>query len=366
MERAKISVIVPIYNAEKYLEETIASLLNQTLKEIEIILVNDGSTDNSLKICKKMEKMDERIVVINKANGGLADSRNTGMKIAKGKYIMFLDADDLFETDTCEWMYNKIEEKQADYVIGNYQMMDNDGKRWKKPAWPLGENDDIMLNKNDYNRSFFVMNSTAWNKIYKAEFLTKNDITFKVPSPSEDDYFTSVCYIKAKKGYYTSKVMYLYRNSPNSLSKDCSLKYFKGINYAYQMIYKTFKENDEINYYRYVYAKKNAYLLCQLIDSEQVSDEDKIQCVKDFEWYFNLNREFKVDIMNEQLRNIIKNIRIKDYENMMLEINKLKEYRKTIPDDVKKRMSFPTREDYARISENDADFIKTKELCKNV
>ena len=363
METKKISVIVPIYNAEKYIEETIKSLLEQTLKEIEIILVNDGSKDSSLDICEKMKKKDSRIKIINKQNGGLADSRNAGMNISSGKYTMFLDADDLFEKDTCEWMYNKIEKHGADYVIGNYQMMDNDGKRWKKPAWNAGEDEDLRLEKNDYEKSFFVMNSTAWNKIYRTEFLRKNDITFKVPSPSEDDYFTSLCYIKAEKGCYTSKVMYLYRNSPNSLSKDCSLKYFKGINYAYKMIYQTFKENNEINYYRYIYAKKNAYLLCQLIDSEQVSDEEKIQCVKDFEWYFSLNKELKVEIMNEQLRGVMHCIRAKEYDEMINEINQLKEYRKTIPDNIKKRMSFPTREEYAKLGEYDKEFLKTKEIC---
>lgn len=358
MKSKKISIIVPIYNAEKFLAEAIDSLINQTLIDIEIILVNDGSTDNSKQICEEYAKKDERIIVINKENGGLADSRNTGMKIASGKYIMFLDADDKFELDSCENMYKAIDDNQADYVIGNYQMIEEDGTRWNRTAFDIQKYEDFKVDKNDFKKSFFVMNSTAWNKIYKTEFLKENDITFKVPSPSEDDYFTSMCYMKSDKGFYMSKAMYLYRNCQGSLSKNCSLKYFKGINYAYKTIYNSYKENNEINYYRYVYAKKNAYLLCQLIDSDQVSDEEKILCLKEFEWYFKLSNELKIDTVHETLRKVMNHIKEQDYNNAIIEMNKLKEYRAGIPDNIKKQMSFPTLENYAAMSKYDEEFKK--------
>lgn len=355
-ENKKVSIIVPVYNSEGYVGKTIESLTNQTLKEIEIILVDDGSKDNSGAICDEYAKKDERIIVIHKENGGLADARNAGMEIAQGKYMMFIDADDLFEPDSCENMYKTIEKSQTDYVIGNYQMTDDDGTKWPKPAFDVEKYQEFKLDKNDFQKSFFVMNSTAWNKIYKTEFLRKNDITFKVPSPSEDDYFTSLCYIKADYGYYTPKVMYLYRNVPNSLSKKCSLKYFKGINYAYKMIYESYKNNNEMNYYRYVYAKKNAYLLCQLIDSEEVTNQEKIECLKEFEWYFGLSEKLKVNIVHESLKKAMELVRSKDYENAIIEMDRLKEYRKEIPDNIKKRMSFPTQENYAEMAKFDAQF----------
>lgn len=357
MEKVKkVSIIVPVYNSEKYVAETIKSLMSQTLKDIEIILVDDGSKDSSGAICDEYAAKDERIVVIHKENGGLADARNTGMKVATGKYTMFLDADDLFEEDSCENMYNVIEKAQTDYVIGNYQMMDDDGTRWTNTAFDTEKYQEFELDKHDYKKSFFVMNSTAWNKIYNTQFLRDNDITFKVPSPSEDDYFTSVCYIKAKKGFYTPKVMILYRNVPNSLSKKCPLKYFKGIHYAYKTIYETFMENNEKNYYRYVYAKKNAYLLCQLIDSEDVSNEEKIEALRDFEWYFKLSDELKVNIAHESLKKALDLVKSKDYANAIIEMDKLKEYRKTIPDNIKKRMSFPTQENYEEMAKFDEEF----------
>ena len=356
MESKKISIIVPVYNAEGYVSQAIESLMHQTLKDIEIILVNDGSIDKSKEICEEFLTKDNRIKLINKENGGLAEARNSGMKIATGKYIMFLDADDMFEVDSCENMYNAIEKSKANYVIGNYQMINEDGTRWDNTAFSMEKYQDFELDKNDFKKSFFVMNSTAWNKIYNAKFLRDNDITFKVPSPSEDDYFTSMCYIKSDKGFYMSKVMYLYRNCQNSISKNCSLKYFKGINYAYKRIYESFKNNNEINYYRYVYAKKNAYLLCQLIDSKLISDEEKIECLKEFEWYFNLSGELKIDTVHETLREVMHLVRKKDYNNAIVEMNRLKVYREGIPDNIKKQMSFPTLENYAAMEKYDHEF----------
>ncbi len=356
METKKVSVIVPIYNAENYIKKSIDSLIEQTLTDIEIILVDDGSPDNCPSICDEYAKKDDRIVVIHKPNGGLADARNAGMKLATAKYIMFLDADDLFESDSCENMYNIIESTGADYVIGNYQMMYEDGTRYEKPAFDLEKYQEFKLDKHDYKKSFFVMNSTAWNKIYKVQFLKDNNITFKVPSPSEDDYFTSLCYIKANYGYYTSKVMYLYRNCLNSISKNCSRKYFKGINYAYKTIYESFKNNNEINYYRYVYAKKNAYLLCQLIDSELINNSEKIECLKEFEWYFKLSDELKINTVHESLKDVMDLVKQKDYDQAIIEMERLKNYRKDIPENIRKRMSFPTQENYEQMSKYDDEF----------
>lgn len=354
----KVSVIVPVYNSEDYVGKSIESLMRQTLKEIEIILVDDGSKDNSGKICDEYAKKDERIVVIHKENGGLADARNAGMKVVKGKYIMFLDADDLFEEDSCEHMYNTIEKNGVDYVIGNYQMMNEDGTRWENSAFDQEKYKDFKLHIHDFKNSFFVMNSTAWNKIYRTQFLIDNNITFEVPAPAEDAYFTSICYMKAVYGFYTSKVIYLYRNSPNSISKVRSEKYFKGINYAYRKIYEAFEENGELGHYRYVYAKINAYITCQLIDSD-ISKEAKIQCLKDYEWYLGLNEKLKVYPVHDTLKKVMRQIREKDYENAIIEMERLKEYRKNIPDNIKKRMSFPTPEHYAEISKYDDEFKKT-------
>ena len=114
----KVSIIVPVYNVQDYLSECIESLINQTLKDIEIILVNDGSTDNSLEICKNYAKKDNRIYIIDKKNGGLSSARNRGLDIAKGEYILFVDSDDYIINTACEILYKNAVSMNVDIIHG--------------------------------------------------------------------------------------------------------------------------------------------------------------------------------------------------------------------------------------------------------
>ena len=116
---SKVSIIIPVYNVEKYLDKCLKSVLNQTYKNIEIIVINDGSTDNSLKICKKYK--DKRIVLIDKENGGVSSARNKGLELASGKYITFVDSDDWLELDAIENMVSFIEKENVDFVRFCYQ-----------------------------------------------------------------------------------------------------------------------------------------------------------------------------------------------------------------------------------------------------
>ena len=357
MNKELITVILPVYNGEKFLEEAIKSLIDQTLKEIQIILIDDGSKDNSLEICRKYEKMDSRIEVIAQANAGQAKARMAGMKLARAKYIMFLDADDTYPVDTCEIMYKTAERENADYVGANYIMMDEDGTKWEKPAFDVEQYTNFELNINDYTKSFFVMNSTPWNKIYNVKFLQENNINFDINPPSEDDYFTTLCYMKAKKGYYTNKVIYNYRNNLQSTSNVCSKDYFVKINDVYKSIYANFSKNKKMGFYRYYYAKKSSYLLCKLIDTTLLDDADKIECLKLLKWYFDLADEIKVNAPHETLKLIISYIREENYDNAIIEMNKLKEVRMGYSVQIKNRMSFPSKENYAEIAKFDHLFI---------
>lgn len=126
MEANKISVIVPVYNAEKYLEKCVESIINQTYKNLEIILIDDGSTDNSLAVCKKMEKKDTRIRVVVQENSGVAVTRNRGIQEATGEYIGFVDSDDYIDEDMYESLYRTIEETKTEYAIcGIYHVYTN-------------------------------------------------------------------------------------------------------------------------------------------------------------------------------------------------------------------------------------------------
>ena len=115
-----ISIIVPVYNVEKYLNRCVESLVNQTLKDIEIILVDDGSPDSSPDICDEWEKKDSRIKVVHKQNGGLSSARNAGLRIATGKYVGFVDSDDDVELDMYEKLYNKATQYDVDFIVSDY------------------------------------------------------------------------------------------------------------------------------------------------------------------------------------------------------------------------------------------------------
>ena len=118
----KISIIVPVYNVEKYLSECLDSIINQSYKNIEIILINDGSTDSSLEICQKYQKNDKRIKLISQANKGLSISRNNGMKIATGKYIMFVDSDDIIHSRMIEVLYKEIKNNKCQMAVCKFKL----------------------------------------------------------------------------------------------------------------------------------------------------------------------------------------------------------------------------------------------------
>lgn len=129
----KVSVIVPVYNVEKYLERCINSLIHQTMEEIQIILVNDGSTDCSPTICDRFARKDSRILVIHKENEGQGIARNYGLKYALGEYVCFLDSDDYYELNTCETLYKHLKEKNADLCCFGYQIDDKEGNLVRRP-----------------------------------------------------------------------------------------------------------------------------------------------------------------------------------------------------------------------------------------
>lgn len=130
---AELSIIIPIYNAEEYLRECLDSAVNQTLKDIKIILVDDGATDSSPAICDEYAEKDSRVRVIHKANGGVCDARNVGMAAAETKWFTFLESDDWLPLDACEKLVNKAKEHDADFVLGTYYKVETSGTRVKHP-----------------------------------------------------------------------------------------------------------------------------------------------------------------------------------------------------------------------------------------
>ena len=194
-----ISVIVPVYKVEKYLPKCIDSLLSQTIQNIEIILVDDGSPDNSGAICDEYAAKDSRIKVIHKQNGGLGSARNAGLEIAKGDYVSFIDSDDWIEEDYLSAMYNQAVKYSLDIVVGGVAVDFTNENRTE--ILNYGE-DKVYTSKDNIGLIFQDLTEKrlanyAWNKLYCREFLTENQFLFdKQGMPAEDLLFNLECFTK--------------------------------------------------------------------------------------------------------------------------------------------------------------------------
>ena len=184
----KISVIIPIYNTEKYIKECLNSIINQTLKEIEIICINDGSTDNSLKILEQYAQKDKRIIILNQENSGSAIARNKAINIAKGEYLSFIDSDDYVDLSYLEKLYNATNNSINEVVATvNVVLVDEFyNKTYKNTYTQKSKLLDLIE-----RASMFVKTSISCNKIYKTSFIKENNIHFpELNSVGQDLYFT--------------------------------------------------------------------------------------------------------------------------------------------------------------------------------
>ena len=199
MEKIKVSVIIPVYNTENYLRACLDSVVNQTLRDIEIICVNDGSTDNSLSILKEYAEKDSRIVLINQKNAGVSVARNNAIAVAKGEYLAFLDSDDWFEPDAMEAAYSKISQDKTD-VVGFA------AKSFIANKYNRDFNSNIIekiLNGKGGIKEFVELNILVWDKLFRTEFIKGNNIQFPVElSLAEDIIFCNlVNFAHAKYSY---------------------------------------------------------------------------------------------------------------------------------------------------------------------
>lgn len=215
----KISVIVPIYNADKKLNKCIDSILNQTYKDIEIILVNDGSTDNSLNICKKYKSLDDRIKIIDKENEGSIQARKAGLESSEGDYIMFVDADDWVDNNIISIMYNELKRYNCDIVVSNMYKVFSDRKLIKKSnnshyfiEEKLYVKDEI---KNELVVAYFhghPFPASLFCKLYKRSLLIDSGKYLeKINFLGEDLFLNMEVFLKAERVKIINKPLYYYR-----------------------------------------------------------------------------------------------------------------------------------------------------------
>jgi len=215
-----VSVIIPVYNVEKYIERTIDSCLVQTLREIEIIIVNDGSPDNSMAIINKKAAEDIRIIAIQKENGGVTSARNAGLSVATGKYIFFLDGDDYIEFEALEQLVKIAEENEADYVFGNFIIEFEDASKNYKILFPSFKSiDNISFLKYCFDNTYFYITGCLISKevIQKAKLDIPKEITF-----GEDNLFlTQIGFNIRLASYYNGLILH-YTQRKDSVTNNVS------------------------------------------------------------------------------------------------------------------------------------------------
>jgi exopolysaccharide biosynthesis predicted pyruvyltransferase EpsI/glycosyltransferase involved in cell wall biosynthesis len=217
-----VSVIIPIYNVEQYLEQCLVSVIHQTYKNIEIILVNDGSLDNSLEICKQWEEKDSRIRIIDKVNGGLSDARNVGLSVSKGELILFVDSDDWISINMVENMINEMQKSDTDLVVCDFIKAYPDGNMQKNisidfPSTVISVERFLELSLEDN-----LLTSHVWRRLYKKQLLIEN--LFPKGKNFEDIFVVSKIINGVRNVSILNDALYFYRMNPSGIVSDINYK----------------------------------------------------------------------------------------------------------------------------------------------
>ena len=218
MTTALISVIVPVYNVQDELKRCIDSILKQTYTNFELLLINDGSTDNSLAICNQVANVDKRIKVYSKQNGGLSDARNFGLQYASGEYVAFIDGDDYVEVDYLKKLYSSISENEADVAVCGFQNVTVNGNLEQVVKFP-SETKKMVISGHELLRLVFQDNGytfvVAWNKLYAKTLFDK--VQFEKGKLHEDEYINFPLFWNVSRVSIVNQPLYNYIQRPGSI-----------------------------------------------------------------------------------------------------------------------------------------------------
>lgn len=290
----KISVIIPIYKVEKYLNRCIESVVNQTYTNLEIILVDDASPDGCPEICEKWKRKDERIKVLHKENGGLSDARNTGMRIATGEYITFLDSDDWLHKDTLEIFGHFLKLYDADIVecealLVNETIQD---KLIDKESIKITE-----FNKKSSMKALVYekpLKQTVWNKLYKRSLIAENE--FENGKYHEDEFWTYQIFDKAEKILFLDIQLYYYfQRSDSIMGQEFSLKRLNAIEGRYRRLQYLEGKYPELE----AYTKENIIFLMMYYGQQALKASRNVKKTF-FDEIENYLKEIDITAKNEQ------------------------------------------------------------------
>ena len=236
----KLSIIVPIYNVEEYIRPCLESIFQQGLGDdyFELILVNDGTKDNSFKKIDDIVANHSNVIIVEQDNQGLSIARNSGLKRAKGQYVLFLDSDDLLLDSSLSQLLDLALESSADLVIADFIKLDND----EILSMSVKANQDIIVEEKSgidvFLHNFNPQQCYVWRTLYSKEFLNKNRLCFIPNLYFEDIPFTTECYLKAKKCIVTNSVFYIYRQRDNSIVSTINMRKLIDMNKILEYLWK--------------------------------------------------------------------------------------------------------------------------------
>ena len=255
MQNPKVSIIVPIYNVEKYLERCMQSLLNQTLKDIEVIMVDDGSPDNCPRMCDEYAKIDSRIKVVHKENAGLGYARNSGLDVATGEYVAFVDSDDYVSVDMYKTLYEYASDKNIDVIYCGFRKEFSVNRYLNIAECQTYEEYVGETIKNiipdfvaspPHEKKEYVHDMSVWHSIYKREIIVSNRIRFisERDYASEDIPFQIDFLTCCKKVAFIPNIFYYYCYNQGSLTKSFSISKFEKTKALYHLLLDKTKEYD--------------------------------------------------------------------------------------------------------------------------
>ena len=281
----KLSIIVPVYNTSKYLKKCLDSLVNQTLEEIEVIVVNDGSTDNSVDIIKSYEKKyKNKMVFLDKKNGGQGSARNLGIKYAKGEYIGFVDSDDFVDLKMYEEMYEVAKSNKSDIVICNTtDFYEKDNSE---------EVTSLAFNNNVNNKEAIIKCVPCiLNKIYKKDLLVKSEFKFNESIWYEDLSYSIIMLMNAKKINYIEDPFYYYLHRNTSTMNNNNAQKNLNIIKAYDELVKYAKENNLYKKFKdeldYILLKEVYISTINRVIRTSNKRSEKLKIIKEIRSYYN-------------------------------------------------------------------------------
>lgn len=282
-----ISVIIPCFNVEKYIDRCMESVLNQTYRDLEIILVDDGSTDTTGEACNRYSHIDKRVRVVHKKNGGLSSARNAGLEVASGEYIGFVDSDDWIEYDFYSYLFDLIVKYRADIAQCSYFLTDGSTKK------PAVAEEIKKVNQNDLMNIFFrtkgeASNSSVWNRLYKHDII--REIEFPDGYVNEDVFFSYFCFLKTNVAVISNQPKYNYFINEEGITRGALRKQDLSLYYVWDKVIEDAKKNNPqyyekavLNRQRAIYTLLSKYVIFGIRDADIFTNK----------WIFEEKRELR-------------------------------------------------------------------------